>query len=212
MPRIEIILVRHGETAENAREIFRGRLDVELNQTGKRQAQLLSTYFRSLHVEAVYSSPLKRALHTAQCIARHHGLDVQIVQELVDFDYGKWQGLTHQQVKRTHPELYDKWTKSPQRVKMPGGERLSEVSRRVGLAIKKVLKHNRCILVSHRVPLKVLICSLLKLPNSHFWNIKIDLAGITTFEYDPTSNRFILTKHNDTSQLKSIRRKVLADF
>lgn len=212
MPRKEIILVRHGETAENAREIFRGRLDVELNQTGRRQAQLLSAHLKALKVESIYSSPLKRALQTARCIARPHHLDVRLVQELVDFSYGNWEGLTQEQAKRNHPELYDRWIRSPQRVKMPCGERLSQVKRRASQAINKVLNHDRCILVSHRVPLKVLICGLLELPNSHFWNIRIDLAGITTFEYDPASNRFILTKHNDTSHLKSIRKEVLADF
>ncbi|MCK5224253.1 histidine phosphatase family protein, partial [Candidatus Calescamantes bacterium] len=64
--------------------------------------------------------------------------------------------------------------------------------------------------VSHRVVNKVLICSLLGLDNSHFWNIKQDVGGITTFNY--VDGRFILTKHNDISHLKELQRSVLDDF
>ena len=66
------------------------------------------------------------------------------------------------------------------------------------------------ILVSHRVVNKVLICALLGLDNSHFWNIRQDTCGITTFTYE--NRRFILTKHNDTSFLKPIGKAPLSDF
>ena len=65
-------------------------------------------------------------------------------------------------------------------------------------------------LVSHRVVNKVLICALLGLGNSRFWNIKLDTCGITGFNYE--GGRFILTKHNDTSYLKPIKEAPLNDF
>jgi len=65
-------------------------------------------------------------------------------------------------------------------------------------------------LVSHRVVNKVLICSLLGLDNSYFWNIKQDVGGITTFHY--VDGRFVLTGHNDTSHLKGLQKSVLDDF
>ncbi len=66
------------------------------------------------------------------------------------------------------------------------------------------------VLVSHRVVNKVLICALLGLDNSHFWNIRQDTGGITTFTYE--NERFILTEHNDTSYLKSLQKAPLSDF
>jgi broad specificity phosphatase PhoE len=212
MAKKEIILVRHGETMENIREVFRGRMDVELNEAGKQQAELLSPYLGSLNTDVIYSSPLKRALQTAKIIARPHHRRVHVLKELVDFHHGEWEGLTNKQVQASYPELYRRWIKTPQLVKMPQGERLSQVRKRMHHAIKKAIKYNRSILVSHRVPLKVLICALLNLSNSHFWNIKIDLAGVTTFQYDTGSKRFILVKHNDISHLRTIQKKVLADF
>jgi len=65
----EIILARHGETEWNVEEVFRGRIDVELNETGLKQAELLGEYLSKLKIEKVYSSPLKRALRTAHGIA-----------------------------------------------------------------------------------------------------------------------------------------------
>ena len=91
----EIILARHGETEWNVAEIFRGRIDIELNETGTKQAALLAEYLSRRKIEAICSSPLKRALNTAEIIAGYHKLDVEIAPGLIDFDYGEWQGLAN---------------------------------------------------------------------------------------------------------------------
>jgi broad specificity phosphatase PhoE len=84
----QIIVVRHGETEWNVSEIFRGRHDIGLNETGIKQAELLGNYLMDLRIKAIYSSPLKRALDTARSVAKHHGLDVNVVPGLMDFNYG----------------------------------------------------------------------------------------------------------------------------
>jgi len=208
----EIILARHGETEWNVAEIFRGRIDIELNQTGIKQAELLAEYLSSLKLDAIYSSPLKRALKTAEIIASYHKLDVEITPGLIDFDYGKWQGLPHQEVKDKYKELYAEWIKNPHQVKIPAGESLDEVRKRaIGVIDNVIAKYEgTVVLVSHRVVNKVLICALLGLDNSHFWNIRQDTCGITTFIYE--NERFILTKHNNTSYLKPLHKAPLSDF
>ena len=202
----EIILVRHGETEWNVEEVFRGRVDVELNKTGLKQAGLLAEYLGQTKLDAVYSSPLKRALTTAEMIAGYHHLDVEIAPGLIDFDYGEWQGLPHQQVKDKYKGLYAEWIKHPQRVTMPGGESLDNVRKRAVGVVDTVISRYKgtVVLASHRVVNKVLICALLGLDNSHFWNIRQDTCGATTFVYD--GERFILARHNDTSYLKSMYR------
>ncbi len=208
----KLILVRHGETEWNVEEIFRGRIDIELNETGIKQAELLAEYLSDLKLDAIYSSPLKRALKTAEIIAGYHKLDVEIAPGLIDFNYGKWQGLSHQEVKDKYKELYGEWIKNPHRVKMPAGESLNEVRERaIGVVDEIIAKHEgTVVLVSHRVVNKVLICALLGLDNSHFWDIRQDTCGMTTFTYE--NGRFILTKHNDTSFLKAIQKVSLSDF
>ena len=208
----EIILVRHGETAWNVEEVFRGRIDVELNETGLRQAELLAEYLSGVKIDAVYSSPLRRALNTAEVIARYHTLEVEIAPKLIDFDFGKWQGLPHQEVKRRYKKLYAQWLENPHLIQMPDGESLDEVRERALTAVDEVVaKHEGAVvLVSHRVVNKVLICALLGLDNSHFWNIRQDTCGTTTFAYE--KGRFILTKHNDTSYLRPLPQAQLSDF
>ena len=123
----EIILARHGETAWNVAEIFRGKIDIELNETGMKQAELLAEYLSSIKIDAIYSSPLKRALQTAEAIAGHNKLKVNIAPGLTDFNFGKWQSLSHQEVKDKYKELYAEWFSRPERVKMPDGESLDDV-------------------------------------------------------------------------------------
>jgi len=207
-----IMLIRHGDTDWNVEEIFRGRVDVELNAAGVRQAQLLARFLEGVPMEAVYSSPLKRAFRTAEIVAAPHGLDVIAKQELVDFHFGAWQGMSHDAVRDEFKALYYEWLKNPHRVRILGGETLDEVKRRAGRLINEVIATNAgtVALVSHRVIHKVMICSLLGLDNSHFWDIELDTCGVTTFVY--VDGRFILKKHNDTSFLRSMNRGAQTDF
>ncbi len=208
----EIILIRHGETEWNVKEVFRGRIDVELNETGMRQAELLAEYLSDSKIDAVYSSPLKRALKTTEKIASYHKLDVEVADGLMDFNYGEWQGLSHREVKERYKELYTQWIKNPHQVTMPVGESLNNVRQRAIGVVREIIARyqGRVVLVSHRVVNKVLICALLELDNSHFWNIRQDTGGMTTFTYE--NEQFTLTEHNNTSYLRPLKKAPTSDF
>ncbi|MBI4285515.1 MAG: histidine phosphatase family protein [Chloroflexi bacterium] len=208
----EILIVRHGETAWNVQEVSRGRKDVALNETGMKQTARLAAYLRNVKIEAIYSSPLKRAWQTAEAIAGHHSLPVIEAPGLIDLDYGEWEGLEHAVVAERYPELYRLWLSRPQQVQMPGGEGLRDVRRRARKAVKEVVARHSgsVVLVAHRVVNKVLICALLGLSNAHFWNIRQDTCGITTFAWQ--DGRSVLVSHNDTSFLRPLGQTKLADF
>ena len=87
----KVMLVRHGETDWNRKEVFRGRIDVELNQNGREQARALADATRIFQIDAIYSSPLSRSLETAKIVADVHDLDVKIANGFIDLHYGKWQ-------------------------------------------------------------------------------------------------------------------------
>ena len=209
---VELILARHGETVWNVEKIYRGRADVNLDEVGIKQAELLDKYLSNWELEAIYSSPLRRAIDTANIIARYQKIGVHIVEGLIDFDYGEWQSLPEQEAEGLYPTLHNEWHNNPHKVKMPGGESLEDVRRRAIEVINDVLSkyQGSVVLVSHRVVNKVLICSLLGLDNSYFWNIKQDVGGITVFNY--VDGRFVLTRHNDTSHLKELQKHALDDF
>jgi broad specificity phosphatase PhoE len=208
----KLILARHGETVWNVEKIYRGRTDVNLDEVGIKQAELLGKYLSNWELEAIYSSPLKRALDTANIIASYQKVGVYIAEGLIDFDYGEWQSLPEQEAKRLYPTLHNEWHNNPHKVRMPGGESLEDVRKRAIEVVNDVLSkyQGSILLVSHRVVNKVLICSLLGLDNSHFWNINLDVGGITIFNY--VDGRFVLTRHNDTSHLKELQKSVLDDF
>ncbi len=208
----QVILVRHGETEWNVTEVFRGRIDIGLNETGVKQAELLAEHLSEMKIDAVYSSPLRRALTTAEKIANYHKLDVVITPGLMDLDFGEWQGLSHQEVRNKYKELYAQWKSHPDRVRMPAGEGLDEVRKRAMSVVDKVIAEyeGSVVLVSHRVVNKVLICALLGLDNSHFWNIRQDTCGMTIFACE--NERFILSRHNDTSYLKPMGGYSPGDF
>jgi broad specificity phosphatase PhoE len=208
----ELILARHGETEWNVEEVFRGQIDIELNQNGIKQAELLAEHLSGQAIEAVYSSPLKRALKTAEAIARRHKLKIETSPGLNDCDFGQWQGLSLREVKDKYRKLYEQWAESPQSVQIPGGESLGGVRERALKVVNGVTaKHTGAVvLVSHRVVNKVLICALLGLDDSHFWNIRQDVGGTTFFSYE--NGRLVLTRHNDTSYLKPLKRAELRDF
>lgn len=209
---MKLILARHGETDWNVAEVFRGRLDIELNETGRKQAKLMADYLAGTKFSAVFSSPLKRALETARAVAARQDIEVTVAPELMDMDFGDWQGLTVNTVREKHPGFFSRWLEQPHCLKVPGGESLSNVRERALNLISRITARNESdiLLVSHRVVGKVLICALLSLDDSHFWNIKLDTCGLTNFSLE--DGRFVLTGHNDTSFLKPLQKAPLSDF
>ena len=210
---LEIILVRHGETAFNAAETFRGRADVPLNETGLKQAALIGKYLSAEKISVVYSSPLQRAVRTADAIAAPHRLKVKITENLNDIDCGEWEGLTLAEVKERYDDIYQDWVDTPEQMRLPGGESLEDVRNRALPFVKDAVTRTRdgkIVLVSHRAVNKVVICALLGLDNSFFWNFKLDTASICRFTFD--GNRTTLISHNDTSFLKPLKLGEKKDF
>lgn len=210
---IEIILARHGETAWNASETFRGRADISLNKTGRKQAERLGEYLAGEDIDFIYSSPLQRAVATARAIAAHHNLEVTVAANLNDFHFGDWQGLSLTRVAEKYPELYRDWLDTPEQVRVPGGESLEEVrSRALPFVEDAIIRcgDGRIVFVSHRVVHKVLVCGLLGLDLSHFWNIRINTGALTRFECG--DGRLVLTGHNEVPFSPSVNRTRAADF
>jgi alpha-ribazole phosphatase len=207
-----LILIRHGETQWNKEELFRGRSDIPLNDIGVRQAGLLAGYLADTKIQAIYSSPLLRALKTAQVIASRHSLEVKTEPGLIDMSFGEWEGKTLASVRAEYPVLFEKWAEHPERAKIPGGETLDDMRQRALQVVENVVRQysGTVLLVSHRAVLKELICALLGLDSSHFWNIRLDTCGLTTFSYE--DGRFVLTEHNNTCFLRGMDGKKRRDF
>jgi broad specificity phosphatase PhoE len=204
-----LYLVRHGTTEWNKEEIFRGRIDCKLNETGRAEAHALEGYFRDVAIDSIYSSPLSRALETAQAVAFPKGLTVMPDPAFIDLDYGEWQGLSLNDVQEKYPDLYRIWQERPQEITFPGGENLAQVRTQAWEGLGRVVQANPgkiVLVVSHRVVTKVLICAALGLDDSHFWQIKQDTAAVNCFEY--TGKTVIVSLVNDTCHMKPIHSNI----
>jgi phosphoserine phosphatase len=200
---LELIIIRHGETAWNTGDIFRGRVPIPLSEKGINQAGLLADYLGKKKIDAVYCSPLNRAVQTAQSVARKQNLTAQPMTNLNDLDFGEWEGLSIQEVKTRYKEIYDLWIKRPDVAQVPKGETLESARKRVMSALAEIMaahKEGIVAIVTHRVMTKVLECAILGLDDSHFWNIDQDTCGVTTFIHN--GHFFVLKHHNDISFLK----------
>jgi len=203
-----IYLIRHGQTAWNKEEVFRGRTDIPLDETGLRQAELAGEYFRGMKIHGIYSSPLSRAWETAQKIAQFHDLKVEPLPGIIDMSFGNWEGHAHQEIQKIDRETYRRWRGEPHLVRLPGGESLDDVRLRAMAALEEVIRNHpgrTLILVSHRVVNKVLICGILGLDNSHFWQITQDTTAINLIQY--RDGKYILSLMNETCHLKALKEE-----
>jgi broad specificity phosphatase PhoE len=202
------LLIRHGQTNWNEERVFRGRIDVKLNAKGCEQSEIIGDALSAVPLTAVYSSPLSRAMETAERIVQRQqqgGMQVQPHGELIDFDFGKWQGKRISEVKFTDPDIFELWESHPERVRIPGAETLQEVRERMMAGLDEILAHHpegTVVLVSHGLTNKVLLCALLGLDNSHFWKIRQDNGAISIFKYTGEGSKLILM--NETSHLQPI--------
>jgi broad specificity phosphatase PhoE len=204
-----VYLIRHGTTEWNREEIFRGRVDCGLDETGRAETRAVAAYFDGVNLEGIYTSPLARAAETAAAIAAGRGMEVVSDPAFIDLDFGEWQGHPLKEVREKYPELYRAWRERPREVTFPGGENLDQVRERAWEGLLKVVGENpdrTVVIVSHRVITKVLICAALGLDNSHFWQIKQDTTAINCLEY--ARGIFIVSLLNDTCHLKSIHPRV----
>lgn len=198
-------MVRHGQTVWNREERFRGRTDLELTDTGLRQAEAAAQRIAQQPVSALYSSPLKRAKRTAEIIALPLHLAVIVLEDLIDMDFGSWQGLSLAEAEERDPTLFRLWVESPHLVTFPGGEGLAQVRKRVEAAIESLLKTHSdqtVVLVSHKVVCKVTELVFLGLDNSRFWQVEQDLCAVNIFHLD--GERTSILRLNDTCHLRGL--------
>lgn len=203
MPTTRVILVRHGQTAWNIGDRFRGRQDLPLDETGRQQAiaagKRIAAHWSPV---AIYCSPLTRARETAQAIGDACGLVVQSQPDLIDIDYGDWQGLSPQEVAQRYPELHHVWLHAPETAQIPGGESLIELRNRTFAALLGIVHQHAgetVVVVAHTVVNRLLLCAVLGLDNSHFWRLHQDTAAINVFDWD--GEHFTIVSLNDTCHL-----------
>jgi probable phosphoglycerate mutase len=195
-----IILVRHGETDWNRElRIQGGSSDTPLNEKGRRQAEDLALRLNRDRIQAVYSSPLKRALETAEAIARYHQLGVVVEPLLREIEAGTLEGVTAGELGKRFSELL---TQDGVSKKIPGGESLTELQQRCWGCIEQISRKHidgDLVVVSHYFTILSIICSALMLPLSRITRLRLSTGSISVINLNGKEARLEL--FNDTSCL-----------
>jgi probable phosphoglycerate mutase len=200
---VHIILVRHGQTEWNREERFRGRADIPLNKVGLAQAEATGRrIFNQWKPTTVYSSPLSRAVKTAEKIAGPFDLPARMHDGLIDIHYGQWQGLTPDEVREGWPEELERWYGTPHEVHIPGGETLADTRNRAMDAVNEIISRHQnqtVVMVSHTVVNRVILLGILGLGNDRFWRLRQDTCCINRCEAE--GGDFTLVSLNDTCHM-----------
>jgi len=172
-PPLVIFLVRHGQTEWNALGRFQGRADVPLDEKGLFQARNLALVLRPVAIAAAYSSPLRRAIETAQEILMHHPrVPLTRDPDLVEMDLGDFDGMEAGTWAKCYPEFLARWRERPSKVRMPKGETLEEVSERALRFLHRLtLLHNpgqNVLVCTHNFVCSAILCHVLSIPLDRF--------------------------------------------
>lgn len=203
---MKLILVRHGETDSNKIGLALGREDVPLNATGQRQAQLLAHSLRDEPIAAVYTSPLRRALTTAQVIAESQGLTAQVEEGLMEMDVGEMEGMTFAEVRQRYGDFLRRWV-GPEAgsVIMPGAsENLDQVQARAWAVVERLTAQHRdetVVAVSHNFVILCILCRALGVALADFRSLRHNVAAKSILDLRP--NRAVLLCLNDTCHLNT---------
>jgi broad specificity phosphatase PhoE len=208
---LKLILVRHCETYWNEeRRVQGGDSDIELNDTGLEQARKLAAFLKNEPIAAILSSPLQRAIATAEVIASHHQLPVEIDQGFRELKVGELEGMSVSNLGTTFSQFLMHWWQDGGAMKLPNGESLVELQQRAWKAVERLLEKPRLVgaspehgegttvvIVSHYFVTLAIILKALNLPLDCFTKFKVDLGGVSILEFRDYGAR--LVTFNDTS-------------
>ncbi|MCK5833925.1 histidine phosphatase family protein [bacterium] len=197
-----VYLVRHGETVSNVEGRFRGRVEIPLNSDGIHQAHELADSLCNIPFSAIYSSPLPRAMQTAEPIALSRCTDIIPHPKFNNIDLGDWTNRLKSDIMAEYSELWETWITTPEHMQIPNAETIEQVRMRSFDAIKRLVDTHsgeRFAVVTHRAVLKPLIAALLNIPEPYFWKLHLDTASYSIFRYSRirgwTLINFNLTHH-----------------
>ena len=173
-----VLLMRHGETPWNREGRIMGRNPVELDEAGRRQVESAIPLARTLAPDLIVSSPLVRALQSAEIIKNGIGADT-IAEDprLSEVEYGRWEGMVYEDL--IHDAHYIHYRERPLDEPTPGGETMYDVQARGVDAVCHALAANlgkRVLFVSHGDIIRTVLCHFMKLPLENFRRIRIDNA------------------------------------
>ncbi len=190
-PYTVIYLLRHGET-EGPKKVYKGHIDIPLSRKGIEQVEKVSEALKEIRAKyeldksIILSSPLKRALETAQILSKNLEIEVKSMDILKERSFGKWEGMSIDEIISSYAEDFEKWRENPAYFSPPEGESTIEVSIRAKKAIEEILKKYKgfqVLLTAHGGINRVILCNILNIPLENIFRIEQDFACLNIIEF-----------------------------
>lgn len=181
-----LLLLRHGQTELSVHRRYSGRGNPALTEVGRRQADAAARYLAQRGgISTVFASPLQRAYDTAAAAAKALGLDVTVYDDLIETDFGAWEGLTFTEAAERDPELHGRWLRDTSTAP-PGGESFDAVAERVSRFRDRIVaaqQGSTVLVVSHVTPIKMLLREALDAGPGILYRLHLDLASLSIAEF-----------------------------
>ena len=190
---VKLLLIRHGESEGNVNKKFSGFQDVKLTEKGIWQAKRLAYRLRNVKVDAIYSSDLLRARHTAEIIFQNKGMELNIASQLKEMNFGKWEGFNFEEVrlKFGHGKYFHNWPENIDiKAVIPQGESIAQLNERVMKALNKILEKHKSrkddetiAIVCHGGTIRVILANALNIGLDKIWNIGQASTALNVVNY-----------------------------
>lgn len=183
---MDLLLIRHGQTDWNPIGRVMGANPIPLNAKGLEQVQNLRCWLQTIDISHIYTSPMQRAVQTAENIAHGREIPVVIEEGVAEIDYGDWVEKTFEEVRHQYPEAYNAYRFTPSSAKIPGGEYVPDAQKRAVAAIERLReKHSgeRIAVVSHADVIKAILVHYLHFPLDLLQKVGCDNGSLSIYRF-----------------------------
>ena len=177
--------IRHGQTVSNAIGRIQGQSDSPLSNLGKRQCEAVAEALAELPIDAIYASPLRRAIDSAACLAARLNLELRLDDRLMEINAGLFQGLAWEEIEKLHPAEARLWKSHDPEYCIPRGESRADVARRAEAVFRDIHRagHDSVIVMAHGGVLSAALKALLEIP-PRLNPFSLENGSITTLAWD----------------------------
>jgi len=193
-----IIFLRHAQAENNAKRILAGRTEgIHLTKTGIEQAERIAKYLKPLDISAIYSSPIERASHTAEIVAKNNSLDYELDDRITEIDMGKFTRMNYDDMLAKYGNIFLKFYENDPVIAEHEVETFPHVQRRVLDIVNHVVKKHKnenVILVTHMDPIKSMLSTVMDLKPKALFELIIANASLTIIKEQ--ENKFSLSAIN----------------
>lgn len=182
-----LILVRHALTEDNQNARLSGHTDSSISKEGKIQIDKLTNYLKDTNIDKIFTTTSSRTKDTVSKIAQIKNLNIIEKDELREINFGDFEGLTFDEIKKNNPKEFEKIINDGYNYKYPNGESLIETYHRVSNEIDKIILENKnenILICSHGGTIRNIITHLLSRSYEFHWNFRIDNASVSVLDIE----------------------------